>query len=145
MVSIATLLLWLLNKVYSCFVIGWNDMEPLSDWLSAGAERGDSPGGSALSGKQETSWNQFYQKYIQDRREIILYEANPMSGVFQILPPSHRPASVYIYSVPPLLWCGGRTHSLVGREGGGGSIFWKTPDSALYCTYVNTLFPRPCT
>jgi hypothetical protein len=28
-------------------------------------------------------------------------------------------------------WCGGRTHSLSG-EGNGGSIFWKTPDTALY-------------
>jgi hypothetical protein len=30
----------------------------------------------------------------------------------------------------PHLWCGGRTHSL-GGEGGGGSIFWQTPDTAL--------------
>jgi hypothetical protein len=45
--------------------------------------------------------------------------------------PPHRPASVYF-------WCGGRTHSLVG-EGDGGSIFWKTPDTALYSTYVSTL------
>ncbi len=47
----------------------------------------------------------------------------------KILTP-HRPASV---CVPPRLLCGGRTHSLVG-EGGGGSIFWKTPDTALYST-----------
>jgi hypothetical protein len=40
--------------------------------------------------------------------------------------------------VPPRLWCGGRTHSLSG-EGGGGSIFWKTPDTALYSRYVSTL------
>jgi hypothetical protein len=39
---------------------------------------------------------------------------------------------------PPPFWCGGRTHSLVG-EGGGGSIFWKTSDTALYSTYVSTL------
>jgi hypothetical protein len=37
----------------------------------------------------------------------------------------------------PLLLCGGRTHSLDG-EGGGGSIFWKTPDTSLYSTYVRT-------
>ncbi len=38
----------------------------------------------------------------------------------------------------PRLWCGGRTHSL-GGEGVGGSIFWKTPETALYSTYVSTL------
>jgi hypothetical protein len=48
--------------------------------------------------------------------------------------PPHRPASVH-----PRLWCGGRTHSLDG-EGGGGSIFWKTPDTTLYSTYVRTLW-----
>ncbi len=59
-----------------------------------------------------------------------------MSGVFQNIdspPPPHRPAIVY------RLWCGGRTHSLV-REGDGRSIFWKTPDTALYSTYVSTLW-----
>ncbi len=34
---------------------------------------------------------------------------------------------------------GGRTHSL-GGEGGGWSIFWKTPDTALYSSYVSTLW-----
>ncbi len=72
------------------------------------------------------------------RREIILYEANPMSGVFQNIdpPPPHCPASVY-----------GGTSGVVGghtrwveREVGGGSIFWKTPDTALYSTYVSTLW-----
>jgi hypothetical protein len=48
-----------------------------------------------------------------------------MSGVFQNIDPPTR--------------CGGRTHSL-GGEGGGGSIFWKTPDTALYSTYVSTLW-----
>jgi len=42
--------------------------------------------------------------------------------------------------VPSRFWCGGRTHSL-GGEGGGVSIFWKTPDTALYSTYVSTLSP----
>ncbi len=52
-------------------------------------------------------------------------------------PTPHRPASVIVY--PPLrLWCGGRTHSLVG-EGVGGSIVRKTPDTALYSIYVSTL------
>jgi hypothetical protein len=52
-----------------------------------------------------------------------------MSGVFQNIdpPPPH---------------CGGRTHSL-GGERGGGSIFWKTPDTALYSTYVSTLCYLP--
>jgi hypothetical protein len=59
-----------------------------------------------------------------------------MSGVFQNVdpPPPHHPASVY----PPLLVRGG-THSL-GGEGGGESIFWKTPDTALYSTYVSFLW-----
>ncbi len=37
---------------------------------------------------------------------------------------------------PPLVR--GRTHSL-GGEGGGGSIFWKTPGTSLYSSYVSTL------
>jgi hypothetical protein len=56
-----------------------------------------------------------------------------MPGVFQnIDPPPPRPASVY----PPA-----RTHSL-GGEWGGGSIFLKTPDTALYSTNVSTLWVR---
>jgi hypothetical protein len=58
-----------------------------------------------------------------------------MSGVFQnVDPPSpHRPVSVY----PPPLVLGEDT--LARGRGGWGSIFWKTPDTALYSTYVNTL------
>jgi hypothetical protein len=41
--------------------------------------------------------------------------------------------------VPPRLWCGRRIH-LLGGEGGGRSIFWKTPDTALYSTFVSTLW-----
>jgi hypothetical protein len=33
--------------------------------------------------------------------------------------------------------------SLCGLGGGGGSIFFKTPDTALYSTYVSTLWPTP--
>jgi hypothetical protein len=51
-----------------------------------------------------------------------------------LTPPPHRPASLY-----PCLWYGGRTHSL-GGEGVGGSIFWKTPDTALDSTYVSNLW-----
>jgi hypothetical protein len=51
-----------------------------------------------------------------------------MSGVFQnIYPPP-----------PPPLVRGEDTHA--GWRGGGGSIFWKTPDTALYSTYVSTLW-----
>ncbi len=59
-----------------------------------------------------------------------------MSGVFQNidLPPPHRPASVY----PPAFGAGGG-HSHWVERGEGGSIFWKTPDTALYSTYVSTL------
>ena len=42
------------------------------------------------------------------------------------------------HPLPPGLWYGGRTHSL-GGEGDGGSIFWKTPDTALYSIFVSTL------
>jgi hypothetical protein len=53
------------------------------------------------------------------RREIILLEASPMSGVFQnIDPPTPSPPGE---CVPPRLWCGGRTHSL-GEEGVGGGV-----------------------
>ncbi len=61
------------------------------------------------------------------RERLDCVEANPMAGVFP--PPSGE-------CVPPALWCGGRTHSL-GGEGVGGSVFWKTPGTALYPTYVS--------
>ncbi len=53
-----------------------------------------------------------------------------MSGVFQNIdhPPPHRPTSVYAFGAG-----GGHT------ERGWGSIFWKTPDTALYFTYVSAL------
>ncbi len=41
----------------------------------------------------------------------------------------------------PRLLVRGRTHSL-GGEGGGGSIFWKTSDTALYSTYVSALWSQ---
>ncbi len=46
--------------------------------------------------------------------------------------PPLRPASVY----PPPLLRGEDT--LAGCRGGGGSIFWKTQDTALYSTYIES-------
>ncbi len=57
----------------------------------------------------------------------------PSSKILTPHPP-HRPASVY----PPPLVRGEDT--LARRRGGGGSIFWKTSDTALYSTYVSTLW-----
>jgi hypothetical protein len=59
-----------------------------------------------------------------------------MAGVFQNIDP---PPPTARRVCTPRLWCGGRTHSL-GGEGDGGSIFWKTSDTALYSTYVSTLW-----
>jgi hypothetical protein len=56
-----------------------------------------------------------------------------MSGVFQNIDP-HSLSARRVCT--PRLW----THSLgEKRVGPGGSIFWKTPDTALYSTYVSTL------
>ncbi len=62
-----------------------------------------------------------------------------MSGVFQNIdpPPSHRPACVYPH---PAFGAGGGHTRWVERGVGGGSIFWKTPDTALYSTYAGTLW-----
>jgi hypothetical protein len=56
-----------------------------------------------------------------------------MSGIFQNIDPS-PPAGVY----PPPLLQGEDT--LAGWRWGGGSIFWKTPDTDLYSTYVSKYF-----
>jgi hypothetical protein len=67
-----------------------------------------------------------------------------MSCVFQNIdsPPSSSPGECVVCTVnPPRLYCGGRTH-LPGGEGGGGSIFWKTQDTALYSTYIESSLPQ---
>jgi hypothetical protein len=61
-----------------------------------------------------------------------------MSGVFQnIAPPLTAPR----VCTPPSLVRGEDTRA--GRRGVGGSIFWKTPDTAKYSTYVSTLCVGP--
>jgi hypothetical protein len=65
-----------------------------------------------------------------------------MSGVFQNIdpPPPHRPASVYF---PPLVR---GEDTLAGRRGGwgGGVNILEDADTALYSTYVSTLWSKPC-
>jgi hypothetical protein len=51
-----------------------------------------------------------------------------------VTPPPHRPASVY----HPAFGAGGYT--LARGRGGGGSIFYRAPDTALYSTYISTLW-----
>ncbi len=60
-----------------------------------------------------------------------------MSGVFQnIDPPSPSlPGDCVVY--PPAIGAGEGT--LAGWSGGGGSIIWKRPDTALYSSYVSIL------
>ncbi len=52
------------------------------------------------------------------------------------------PLSAWLVCTPRLC-CGGRTHSPSGEGGGGGSIFWKTEDTALYSTYIESSLARP--
>jgi hypothetical protein len=65
-----------------------------------------------------------------------------MSDVFKNI----DPPPLLLYSETPTLSSPGEcVHSargedtLAGWRGGGGSIFRKTPDTALYSTYVSTL------
>jgi hypothetical protein len=55
-----------------------------------------------------------------------------MSHVFQNIDP---PIPSLPGEGPPVV----RGRTLAGWRGGGGSIFWKTPDTALYSTYASTL------
>ncbi len=52
-----------------------------------------------------------------------------MSDVFQNIDPPHPHRSA---SVPPRLWCGGRTHSLGGEWWGGGNIL----EDARHCSVL---------
>jgi hypothetical protein len=89
----------------------------------------------------------FHRNYIEDFSVFFMavrssvkrrlpVETNPMSGVFQNIdpPPPHSPASV---SPPATFGVGEDTPT--GWRGGVGSIVRKTPDTALYSTYVSTL------
>jgi hypothetical protein len=59
-----------------------------------------------------------------------------MAGVFQNIDPS--PPGECVPPPPPAFGTGGEGTLAIGGEGGGGSIFWKTSDTALYSTYVST-------
>jgi hypothetical protein len=50
-----------------------------------------------------------------------------------LTPPPRRQASVYLPTF-------GAEDTLAGWRGGGGSIVWKTLDTALYSIYVSTLW-----
>ncbi len=52
-----------------------------------------------------------------------------------LTPPPPSPPGECL-SPPPRLWCEGRTHSQGGEGVGGGSIFWKKPDTALYSVHI---------
>jgi hypothetical protein len=62
-----------------------------------------------------------------DHKVLTYVEYRAVSGVFQNIDP-HPPLSLASVSFPRTK--GGGTHS-PGGEGGGGSIFWKTPDIGL--------------
>ncbi len=70
-----------------------------------------------------------------NRREIILYEANPMPGVFQNIdpPPPHRPASVYAFGA-------GGGHTRYRWRGGWGVNILEDARhcSVLHIQYVST-------
>ncbi len=91
-----------------------------------------------------SEWRRMNVLWLNDCMYVIKSKINKKSG---ILPGCHQPfrkwLSQYRYDLrvctPPPLVRGEDT--LAGWKGGGGSIFWKTPDTALYSTYVSTLWP----
>jgi hypothetical protein len=76
--------------------------------------------------------------HMNNRREIILKETNPMSGVFQNidLPPPHRPTNVSC--VPPALGAGGGGHTRWVERGWGGQYL----EDARHCSvlYIRNYF-----
>ncbi len=96
------------------------------------------------------------QKNVSILHKVLTYlEYRAVPGVFQNIDPPPTPLSTHRVCPPPAPKAGG-THS-PGGEGGGGSIFWKTPAMGLasytiislrasvcyYCT-VYTCHRRPC-
>ncbi len=68
--------------------------------------------------------------HINEGKYTSTQEANPCLASSKILTP--HPLTPWRVCTPRLC-CGGRTHTRrVNRRWG--SIFWKTPDTALYCT-----------
>jgi hypothetical protein len=64
-----------------------------------------------------------------ENHKVLTYvEYRTVSDVFQNIDPP--PPSLHLASVSSPRTKGGGTHS-PGGEGGGGSIFWKTPDIGL--------------
>ncbi len=61
-----------------------------------------------------------------------------MSGVFRNIDPL---TARRVCTKPPFFVRGEDT--LAGWRGGGGSIFWKTPDTALYSINVSTFWLAP--
>jgi hypothetical protein len=62
-----------------------------------------------------------------------------MSGVFQNIDP--HPLTARRVCVPPPAFGAGEV-TIAGWKAGGGSIFWKTPDTALYSIYASTLWSQ---
>jgi hypothetical protein len=61
---------------------------------------------------------------------LIYVEYRAVSGVFQTIDPP-TPLSTQRVCPPPAPKAGGAHYTLAGRWGGGGSVFWKTPDIGL--------------
>ncbi len=71
----------------------------------------------------------YWKRPIQCPASSKYWPPHPLTAPWVCTPPP-----------PPLVW---GENALAGWIGGGGSIFWKTPDTALYSTYVSTLWSLP--
>jgi hypothetical protein len=71
--------------------------------------------------------------WVKSVERLYTVRGQSMSGVFQNIdpPPLHRPATA-----ASVFWAGGGHTRWVERGVGGGSIFWKTPETTLNSTYV---------